>query len=183
MYEVMLKDERIDGNTPNWDGMSGFSVSVNDTIDRILSWVRTCYGSHGMMEELGITAHGYVRFYGPGIDFGGHGVQLGKEGIYLNNVSKWRAIRGMAKRIILYACNAAQVDPFAAGEPDGRQLCRQLAIESATPVLAGVRTQYFGRSINPFHWNEVKQGNWDGPVYLFTPNGAVTNVTPWAGSY
>lgn len=183
MYEVMLHDERINGNTPNWDGMSGFKVSVDDPIERILSWVLACYGSHGVMEELGITAHGYAQEYAPGIHFGGYGVQFGKDGIYLSNVHKWQAIRGMAKRIIVYSCNVAQVDPFSSGKADGRQLCRQLAIESATSVMAGIRTQYYDRSRNPFHWNEVKQGNWDGPVYLFLPNGTVTNATPWAGDH
>lgn len=183
MYEVMLKDDRINGNTPNWDGMSGFSVSVNDPIERILSWVRVCYGSHGQMEELGILAHGYVQVYAPGIEFGGHGIQFGKDDIYLSNVAKWRTIRGMAKRIIVYSCNTAQVDPFAAGQADGKKLCLQLAIESATPVMAAVRTQHTNRSSNPLHWNEVKTGNWDGPVFLFLPNGTVTNVTPWAGAY
>jgi hypothetical protein len=183
MYEVILHDERLKGNTPNWDGVSGFSVSKNDSMERILGWVRACYGSHGQMEELGIMGHGYVQMYAGGIGYGGHGVQCGHENIYLRNVHKWRAIRGMAKRIIVYACNTADVDPIAAGQGDGRQLCRQLASHSDTPVLAAVRTQYYDRSMNPFHWQEIKFGNWEGPVYLFLPNGTVTNVTPWAGSY
>jgi hypothetical protein len=183
MYEVMLHDERVNGNTPNWEGMTGLSVSKKDPIDRILSWVRACYRSHGQMEELGVLGHGYVRMFAGGIGYGGHGVQFGSENIYVSNTYKWRSIRGMAKRIIVYACNAADVDPFAVGEPDGRQLCRQLANHSDTPVLAAVRSQGYKRSMNPFHWDEVKLGNWEGPVFLFLPNGTVTNVTPAAGSY
>jgi hypothetical protein len=187
MYEIMLHDERLSGSTPNWDGVSGFSVSKDDTIERILGWVRTAYRWHGQMEELGILAHGYVQMYGGDIGYGGYGVQFGKEDIQTTNVHKWRAVRGMAKRIILYACNTADVDPIAnligRGGGDGRQLCRQLATESDTPVLAAVRTQQYNRSSNPFHWREIKFGNWEGPVYLFLPNGMVTNVTPWAGSH
>ena len=182
MYEVMLCDERI-GTTPQWDGMSGFTVSPDDPIERILSWVAACYRSNGQMEELGVQGHGYVQMYADGIGYGGHGVQFGKDDIYLRNVSKWRAIRGMAKWIIVYACNAADVDPLAAGQGDGRQLCRQLAVESGTPVLAAVRSQTYHRSMNPFHWREVKFGNWEGPVYSFLPNGMIMNATPWAGSY
>ena len=66
---------------------------------------------------------------------------------------------------------------------NGRQLCRQLATESDTPVLAAVRTQRYDRSMNPRHWDEVKFGNWEGPVFLFLPNGTVHNVTPEAGSH
>jgi hypothetical protein len=190
MYEVMLHDERLSGSTPNWDGMTGFSVSKDDTIERILGWVRAAYQSHGQMEELGILAHGYWAIYGPGMVFGGHGVQFGRDDIKPINVHKWRAIRGMAKTIILYACNTAEVDPlaksFGKGGGDGRQLCRQLAQASDTPVMAAVRSQRYSKSRNPFnpsHWKEIKMGDWEGPVFLFLPNGTVTNVTPWAGSY
>jgi hypothetical protein len=183
MYEVMLHDERIEGNTPNWDGMSGFSVSKDDSIERILGWVRACHATHGQMEELGILGHGIWAIHGPGLVFGGHGVEFGKENIVLSNLNKWRAIRGMAKRIIVHACNTAEVDPLAAPRGDGRQLCRQLAKESDTPVLAAVRSQEYKKSFNPRHWREIKMGNWEGPVFLFLPNGTVTNVTPTAGSY
>jgi hypothetical protein len=183
MYEVILHDERLNGDTPNWDGVSGFSVSKNDTIERILSWVGAAYRSHGQMEELGIMAHGYVQMYAGGIGYGGYGVQFGKDDIKTTNVYKWRAVRGMAKRIIVYACNTADVDPIARGQADGRQLCRQLAAASDTPVMAAVRSQSYGYSSDPRHWNEIKFGDWEGPVYLFLPNGTVTNVTPYAGSY
>jgi hypothetical protein len=188
MYEVILHDERLNGSTPNWDGVSGFSVSKNDTIERILGWVAAAYRSHGQMEELGIMAHGYTKTYGPGMVFGGYGVQLGKDEIKMTNVHKWRAVRGMAKRIIVYACNTAEVDPFAKpfgkGGGDGRQLCRQLANASDTPVMAAVRSQSYGYGVPGFgHWNEIKFGDWEGPVFLFLPNGTVTNVTPWAGDY
>ncbi len=183
MYEVILHDERLSGSTPNWDGVSGFSVSQDDTIERILSWVAAAYRSHGQMEELGIMAHGYVHMYVGGIGYGGYGVQFGKDDIKPHNVHKWQAIRGMAKRIIVYACNTADVDPIAKGQADGQQLCRQLAAATDTPVLAAVRSQEYHRSINPNHWREIKFGDWEGPVYLFLPNGAVANVTPTAGSY
>ena len=144
MYEVMLCDERI-GTTPQWDGMSGFTVSPDDPIERILSWVAACYRSNGQMEELGVQGHGYVQMYADGIGYGGHGVQFGKDDIYLRNVSKWRAIRGMAKWIIVYACNAADVDPLAATgaktpvpaeiEPAYRELCSKYGAGKSTYEL------------------------------------------------
>lgn len=188
MYSVYLHDERLAGNTPDLPQTTAFSVKKTDSIARVLSWIAECYRSHGAMEDITIACHGYVsKPIGHGFKFGGHGLQLSADNVDQSNVQLWGRVKGMAKRIIINACNVAQVDPFAPKEiGDGRELCRQLAIVTGTPVLAPVRAQeynpYASRVKNMTFRQEIDFGNWEGPVFLFTPDGRAQNITPYAGN-
>jgi hypothetical protein len=181
MYSVLLHDERLSGNTPDWSDTTCFTVEEDVPIERVLSWVSYCHGVKGQIEDLAIMCHGYVN---APVGLGGHGLQLSKDGVYLSNINKWSAIQGMVKWIFIYACNVAQVDPFApANQGDGRQLCRQMAAMTGAKVMAPVRAQEYHRSIKPWRWREIDFGDFEGPVYLFRPDGTVTNGTPWVGEY
>jgi hypothetical protein len=187
MYSVLLHDERLDGNTPDWDDTTCFTVEAADPIERVLGWVNACYQQGGAIEDLSIMCHGFTSSVN---GKGGHGLQLSKDGVYLTNVNKWTAIQGKVKWIVVFACNAAEVDlTVAAGTSgDGRALCRKLASTTGATVLAAVRTQvYFVnkmkfRSIKPWKWRrEIDFDDFEGPVYSFRPDGTVTNVSPWLG--
>jgi hypothetical protein len=175
MAKVLLHDERLSGNTPDWDRTMAFDVADDDPIDNVLSWVNAAHVMMGKIEDLAIMCHGYVN---PANDMGGHGLQLSKDGVFLSNIHKWRAINGFVNWIFVYACNAADVDPSVApAEGDGRQLCRQMASVTGARVVAALKTQYYNKSINPFHWREIDFGTWEGPVYVFWPDGTIDDVS------
>lgn len=180
MYSVLLHDERLSGNTPDWSDTTGFSVEKEDPIDRVLSWVSACHLMQGQIENLAIMCHGYVN---KSNGKGGHGLQFSKDGVFPGNINRWTAIQGKVKWIFIYACNAAEVDPTApANQGDGRELCRRMAAMTGATVIAPVRTQYYDRSIKPWRWREIDFGDFEGPVYAFSPGGAMVNATPWMGS-
>lgn len=179
MYKVILHDERLAGNTPDWSNATGFTVEKDDSIDRILSWVNTCYDwSDEKIEDLAIMCHGYVKN-----NRGGHGLQLGKDGVFLSNINRWVTIKGKVKWIIIYACKAAAVDPTVpANQGDGRALCSKMAAMTGANVIACVWRQWYDRSIKPWRWREIDFGGFEGPVLVFRPDGTVTNAAPWLGS-
>jgi hypothetical protein len=174
MYRVLLHDERLSGNTPDWKNTIAFDVSKDDAIDDVLAWVNGAFKLYGQVEDLAIMCHGYVSES----HAGGHGLQFSQDGVFLSNIYKWRAINGLVNWIFLYACNVAEIDPSVApAEGDGRQLCLQMAATTGANVVAPLRTQYYHKSWNPFRWNEIDFGDWEGPVYHFWPDGKVTDVT------
>ena len=186
MTSVILHDERLSGNTPDWSDTVGFTVDEDDPIDRVLGWVNATHGmlrrydDRAIIEDLAIMCHGYVNGKN---QKGGHGLQLGKDGVYLSNIDKWSAIKSKVKCIIVYACKAAAVDPTVpANQGDGRALCSKMAAVTGASIIACVWRQWYDRSIKPWRWREIDFGGFEGPVFVFRPDGTITNAAPWMGS-
>jgi Domain of unknown function (DUF4347) len=180
MYSVLLHDERLSGNTPDWPETKCFTVEQDDATERILGWVSVVHRAVGKLEDLSIMCHGYVSATN---GMGGHGLKLGKDGVYQSNISKWSAINGMVNWVIVYACNVAEVDPAVQpSQGNGQQLCSQMAAMTGATVIAPLKTQFYRTTWKGRHLREIDFGDFEGPLYMFRPDGAVTNLSKPPGA-
>jgi hypothetical protein len=109
---------------------------------------------------------------------GGGGLALCREGLNRGNVAQTFAWRCRVRRIVVFACAAADTAPGNAGtEADGRRFCGELAIWSGAEVIAPLRPQTFHGFLDN-RWSShpgytqalaIRFGAWEGPVLRFTP--------------
>lgn len=98
------------------------------------------------------------------------GMQLGAEGVFHNNVSRWTAIAGTVKRIVVYACSAAATRPDNRGTTaDGKYLMGALAIHTGAFVYAADQNQSYD-TIGKH--GRFYMRDWEGQVWEFPPSGA-----------
>ena len=106
-------------------------------------------------------------------DFGGQGLQLGREGITLHNVGITKILQKCASKIIIHACAAAdstwaRLDMYS----DGQRLMKQIAVNTGAYVTAADKIQwYFTNSDKPN--GRIDFGDWEGQVLMFSPNGGL----------
>jgi len=176
---MIIHDMRLKGATPlNYNGV--MEVNAKTLIDFVVAHVAK-FGRIQMIDGLHLFCHGFEADWNLASQMcmptahGGFGLQLGKEGLTLFNVSKTAAWKGLVKQIVLFACAPADTGPGNAGTyGDGKRFCGELALWSDAEVIAARDTQYYdfstakysgGRSIA----NTIDFGAWEGPVYKFTP--------------
>ncbi|MDB5414991.1 MAG: hypothetical protein JWR10_3326 [Rubritepida sp.] len=145
--------------------------------------------------RLSVCCHGYesgvadprVAMSRPG---GGFGLQLGGDDLTWGTVSAFSSLSGKFANggmFDIYACAAAEDTSDGNGfTGNGRLLMRELAGYSGATVRASdsiqnytagvVATTFLGIQVGT-HYSGVDFGEWEGNVWLFTPDGARSRDT------
>ena len=170
---VVARDERLGGTLPNalvqwWNNLNVITTNAATPLRNLFDGVTSLHGSHGRMHTMFVLCHGFagssnrMRMSG---DFGGQGLQLGREGVLHRNVSAWEAIKNKLNNIVVYACAAANTeDGNEFTTEDGQYLMGALAIHTNTTVYAANRIQWYQPRNFDF-------GRWEGQLYAFPPSG------------
>jgi hypothetical protein len=164
MIDMLIHDTRLLGNAPKV-AENQWPVSASDRMSHVAGWTGEVAKGAGGLRKLIIMAHGYATG-----GHGGYGIQLGQEGLTLQTVDLFAALKGKIKSIILYSCAAADTAPgkrMTGG--DGNLLVSRLAARTAACVVASSAFQvytYGGSKNQPINF-----GAWEGDVYLYGPNG------------
>lgn len=192
MSSMIVHDTRLHGHTPlNYNYV--LVVNQGKSIGHIISTVASSARRSGRLALLHIMCHGYEANWNLGQQIcvpraaGGFGLQLGAEGLSLENVSRTSIWKGLINRIVVFAC--APADTMRGNEGtagDGRRFCGELALWSGAEVIAARDTQYYnnvsahysrGRVVN----DTIDFGGWEGPVYSFSADsGYGTPINPHA---
>jgi len=170
---VVVRDSRLEGQMPGvftawWNDLNIISTSETTPLQRVFEQINDLKEEHGKMHTLFILCHGYAggsnNLMMSG-DFGGQGLQLGKEDVLHSNVSAWAEIEDAVSNIVVYACAAANTE--AGNEfttEDGEYLMGALAIHTNANVYAADRIQWYTADDFDF-------GQWEGRLLKFKPSG------------
>jgi hypothetical protein len=175
---MIVHDARLVGKTP-LTYRYVMQVNAKTLVDHVVRTVAK-NGRQRKLSALHILCHGFEANWDLGAGtcvpaaHGGFGLQLGKEGLTLYNVSKTAAWDGLIDKIVLFAC--APADTGAGNEGtwgDGKRFCGELALWTGAEVVAARDTQYYdthrvaysgGRAVN----ETIDFGDWEGPVFSYT---------------
>lgn len=190
---MILHDTRLEGRTPlNYNYV--FLVNGNRAITSIVNGVASHARECGGLDLLHIFCHGYegdLNIGGrvcTGIERGGFGLHLGREGLTLVNVGLTSAWKKLVRTIVIYACAPADTAPGNEGtRGDGQRLCGEMALYTGADVIAARDTQYYNTGNATYRGGRVVGdtidfGAWEGPVYRFSRDTGYP-VTIAAGSY
>lgn len=176
----IFRDSRLKGNLP-FVATALITSHLDETtpLANAFSRIKVAASIRGKIKTLFILCHGNGSGMGNRSDFwwhGGRGLQLGKEGVRLGNVSTWAAIKDCVENIVVYACGAAYTGPSSwtnlQVNNDGRSLMASLAKYTNAIVFAADQIQWY----SPGNFNF---GKWEGTVYMFFPTGLiVSNFNP-----
>lgn len=173
MKYAVLRDTRLAGTFPA--ALTARSdvtfVTVNDTTtlsSKLVTLGTTARADPTPAKTLFILCHGYAgeseRLASCG-DFGGQGLQLGRESVMHGNVSMFTALAGAFQNIIIYACAAGNTESGNEGTTeDGRYLMGAIAIHANANVYAADRIQWYQQTGFDF-------GVWEGRLLKFLPTG------------
>jgi hypothetical protein len=143
------------------------------TLSAIFNSIKTARGGSGRIDTLFILCPGYAGTNDRArvcMDAGGMGLQLGAETVLHTNVSRWEAIAGICRKIVAYACAAANTEAGNEGSSaDGKYLMLALAIHIGATVYAVDRIQWYDPAKMDF-------GDWEGNLWAFTASGAPATV-------
>ncbi len=189
MIDIIVRDKRLEGNPPKTtDQRVVFNIDETISLDSVLSTLAFFTKNNAGYRNILIMAHGLVDSK---TQHGGLGIQLGKEGLSLQNVQKWNALKGKVREIVIYACAAAGVQVGMANEAkvgNGVYLCSQIAFYSGAIVTASTDIQLYKKGVLSLVWDiEMNFGEWEGTVLHFYPDGSIgmpngSNVKPkWKG--
>jgi hypothetical protein len=182
MTSMLLHDARVHGNTPL--NYTHFRVVDEHTPLRFAIDAVARIGAAAPIDHLHVICHGLESHASLGQQaslpqmHGGWGLQLCREGLNLGNAGLTFAWRCRVRRIVLFACAAADTAPGNAGtQADGRRFCGELAIWSGAEVIAPLQPQvglnYLDRCLraHPGYTQAyaIRMGEWEGPVLRFTP--------------
>ncbi len=177
MPTVILHDTRLHG-TPE-PGL-GNVITVNANTPLADGFRRTVQAANRSGTELVIACHGYMTHSYDNmsnIDLrGGQGLQLCRESLQVRNVGRASALNGYFSRIWLMACGPAGtlVHP-------SRPFCREFAHHANAPVIASDTAQLYYPGTHDAAARISRQvlrfGNWEGNVFLFSPDGNVRAFT------
>ena len=183
MASMVVHDRRLAGGTPRYYSFV-LQVGANRPIREIVDVVARRARERRRLRRLHILCHGFEANWNLSQQMcmpsahGGFGLQLGREGLNLFNVSLTRAWNGLVDVIVLFACAPADTADYNRGTwGDGRRFAGELALISGARVIAARDTQrYFPTGIIDF-------GDWEGPVFEFSqanPEGIrVTDPSPY----
>ncbi|MDR3493960.1 MAG: hypothetical protein P4L82_05110 [Ancalomicrobiaceae bacterium] len=188
MSSMIVHDIRLEGSTPlNYNYV--MRVSEHHSIDMVIATV-AMYGAHQPLDVLHIFCHGYEADWDlrdqlcTGVEVGGFGLELCKEGLSLANVFRTDRWDRKVKKIVVFSCAAAGTGVGNDGTPaDGRQFMGEIARRSGAEVIGSSATQYFNRVRAAYSGhrtvdNTIDFGAWEPPVFSFTravPNGRPIN--------
>jgi hypothetical protein len=170
---VVLRDTRLTGNLPGsfaswWHNLQHLTVYGAINLRIPMEMCRRFRAQHGRMHSLFILCHGFAGTSDArqqSGDFGGQGLQLGRENVTHENVSDWTGIAGCFENIVVYACAAANTERGAEfTTEDGQYLMGALAIHTRATVYAANRIQWY----NPTNFDF---GRWEGQLYRFPASG------------
>lgn len=192
MSSMIVHDIRLQGSTPlNYNYV--MRVSEHYSIDTVIATV-AMYGAHRPLDVLHIFCHGYEADWdlghqmSTGIEVGGFGLELCREGLSLHNASKTSRWKGKVNKVVIFSCAAAATGVGNIGtEADGKRFMGEIALWSGAEVVGSTSTQYFHRVRASYSGkrtvdNTIDFGAWEQPVFSFTPqepNGRPINP----GSY
>ncbi len=171
MTSMIIHDSRLTGGTPNWYRFV-FQVGPRNGIRSIADTVSRRARQTTRLQKLHILCHGFEANWnlGSGMSVptahGGFGIQLGMEGLSLNNYRVVEPWNGLVREIVLFACAPADTGAGNSGTwGDGKRFCGYLALVTGATVIAARDTQYY----QPTGVNgRIEFGAWEGPVYAFS---------------
>lgn len=181
---VIVHDVLLDGSPPLGYAATILSINLSPSpIEYIFNLVLQKALLIGGIQNLYVMCHGYS---GSNIatqqsaDTGGFGLQLGSNGFFISDAPKSSVLKGKVKRIIIYACAAAD-DSSKSVDPkfDGKRFMGELAYYTGAYVVASDKIQWYNRVTiaHPFSYiggmgdeNMMDFGKWEGNVYEFPPN-------------
>jgi hypothetical protein len=130
---------------------------------------------------------------------GGFGMEFCKEGITLDTVDSFKALKGLFKDqeigiIKLMGCAMAAESQFRiypngpVKEGFGRKLCSKLANVTGVSVMASdaLQSVNIDRNERTYRWGSdirtikacAKFGDWEGNVWIFRPDGKIDKINP-----
>ncbi|MEZ5308274.1 MAG: hypothetical protein R2684_14105 [Pyrinomonadaceae bacterium] len=174
MAYLALRDKRLEGGVPARLGLHIVNTDGSHSLSSAFRSIRAASSASRGINTMFILCHGYagssaVRQQSG--DFGGMGLELGREGVFHRNVSMWEDIKGSVSNIVVYSCGAADTQDGAQGTTaDGQYLMGALAIHTNATVYAADRIQWYST------YNNLKNGRydfgaWEGTLYCFLPDG------------
>ncbi len=170
---VVVRDNRLQGTLPGAlmscrNNLNIISTTATTRLQTVFTQINQFKQANGKIHTMFILCHGYagqsnnLRMCG---DFGGQGLQLGREGVLHTNVDMWTQVKNTVHNIVVYACAAANTEvgnEFT--REDGQYLMGALAIYTNAVVYAADRIQWY----NP---GNLDFGSWEGHLFQFRPDG------------
>lgn len=177
---MIVHDRRLRGRTPAI-APNTFHVSENTDLRGALNWIATYATQQGNLDNLFVFAHGFEAGVEDNIEMVstyalGYGLQFCREGLDLYNVATTQVLNNKVRRITLFSCGPANTRRgFERTRGDGGQFCSEMAGWTNASVIAAIETQLY--NIRTSIWDrllgregEMDFGDWEGPVYEFTPD-------------
>jgi hypothetical protein len=185
MAEIVLRvlDTRIGARFDKPKGSDiivGSATKLDKIIEKILQGVGT-----NKLRTLSVCCHGYeagvaderaaMSYQG-----GGFGLELGADNLTWETVSAFSALNGkfVSDGILeIYSCAAAADSSGGTGfTGNGMLLMRELAGHAGATVRASDTIQLYTAGVEDWGivswYNGVDFGEWEGNVWLFTPDGS-----------
>jgi hypothetical protein len=156
-------------------------------LDHAIAWIASCARgcAQKYFDELIVLCHGFesnlnaTKRICTATGHGGFGLSICDEGLRPDNAGKLRAWRDptgpLIRQITIYACataDSASCDYAYSNDPDrpvcvdGPKFAGKIATTTGAWVVAARDTQlYVYNDKTPIDF-----GQWEGPVYLFSPN-------------
>jgi hypothetical protein len=194
---MLVHDQRLAGNPPGNLADNTYRVDATVPIAHAIGWIAEYARRSGGLTDLYVMCHGFESNmnYGQQMSMntparGGFGLQLCTEGLSLYNATLTSAFKDRIRKITIFSCAAADTAPYNVGTAaDGMRFCGEISLWSNAEVIAAVETQYYDPSQRTFwQWlsrsnkgGSIDFGDWEGPVYRFTPStphGTVLKAPP-----
>jgi len=182
---MLIHDRRLAGNPPGHLADNTYSVDDKVPIAHAIGWIAEYARRSGGLTDLYVMCHGYESNANVGQQMstnsarGGFGLQLCAEGLSLYNAPLTTAWKDRIRKVTIFSCAAADTASYNVGTAaDGMRFCGEIALWSNAEVVAAVETQYYNPSQRSFwQWltrsnrgGSIDFGDWEGPVYSFTPS-------------
>jgi hypothetical protein len=187
---MLVHDLRVEGTPPPHLAPNLYTVDDSVPLVHALGRIARCAAMHGGLTELMILCHGLESLVEDeaqqvsAVELG-FGLRFCKEDLNILNVSRTRALRGLVRTIKLYACGPARTRPGSENTiSDGHRFCSELAAWTGAEVIASTDKQSYTMGApditSSSFWfgphNVIDLGPWEGNVYRFLPNGAVSRT-------
>jgi hypothetical protein len=181
---VIVHDLRLTGIAPRAD----LNVNVNgsDPLRGTIVRIREYALSQSEPITMDIMCHGYeshndsIGRQSLADAFGGHGLQLCKEGLLRKTVRYTAELYGVVNTITVYACSAAETHPSYVGTDwDGQRLFREMSAYTGATIYAADATQWYWHlpvNLSNACSSVIDFRRFEGNVWRFTPDGSATIV-------
>lgn len=208
VLDTRLTDKRIEWRcewTRGGDPNRRILVDGATPLDSFLQTVKARVGNN-KIGVLSILAHGFGEYAYKdsekkvkGTLHAGFGIEFGSDNIVMATVERFKALKGLFSSagvgIKLLGCGAAAQYRFPVTpsrmeykQGFGKDLCKKLAEITGASVMASDALQQVEIDESPktYRWGGDIQtitscarfGNWEGQVWVFSPNGNVEKVNP-----